>query len=76
MGVAGSERLLRIVVSDGRTLALDGCSRKASQLGLFFKATLRLLGLVEFLVLFAVAGVLHAEQGVQTGKQLFEQLCA
>ena len=76
MGVASGERFLRVVVSDGGALVLDRCSSETSQLGLFFKTTLRFLGLVDFLVLFAVAGVLHTEQGVQTGEQLFEQLCA
>ena len=76
VAVTGSERFLRIVISNGRTFVLDRSSAESGQLGFFFKATLRFLCFVDFFVLFAVACVLHTEQSVQTGKQFFEQLCA
>ena len=76
VGVTCSPCFLRIVISDGGAFVLDRCSGKARQLGFFFKATLRGLGFVDFLVLFAVFSVLQTEQGVQAGEQFLEQLCA
>ena len=70
--VPSGERFLRIVISNGRALVLHWCSTEAGQLGFFFKATLRFLGFVEFLVLFAVTGVFQTEQSVQSGEQLFK----
>jgi len=67
---------LRVVIADGRAFILDRSGSEAGQLGLFFEATLRFLCFVDFFVLLAVACVFQTEQGVQTGEQLFEQLCA
>ena len=72
MVVACGESFLRIVVRNCLTLVFNGSSTETSKLGFFFKATLRFLGLVDFLVLFAVTSILHTEQSVQTGEQFFK----
>ena len=74
--VTCSPSFLRIVISNGSALVLHRSGGEARQLGFLFKATLRGFGLVDFLVLLAVLGVLKAEQSVQAGEQFFQQLCA
>ena len=76
VGVSSCEGFLSVVISDGSAFVLDRGCGEARQLNLFFKATLRSLGLVDFLVLFAVLSVLQTKQGVQAGKKFFQQLCA
>ena len=76
VGITSSPCFLRIVISNGRAFVLHRSGGEARQLGFFFKATLRGLGFVDFLVLFAVLSVLKAEQSVQAGQEFFQQLCA
>ena len=74
--VASSEGFLRVVVDDGSAFVLDRSRAEARQLLLFFEATFRVLGVVDFGVLVLVLLVLQTEQSVQTGKKFFESLCA
>ncbi|MFO0003567.1 MAG: hypothetical protein ACK559_20810, partial [bacterium] len=74
VGVASGPRLLRVVIRDSGAFRLDRCSREAGEFRLLFKATLGRFGVINFLVLFAVARILHAEEGVEAGKKLFKEL--
>ena len=75
MDVTGRPCFLRVVVSDGAAFGFHRGLTKAGQLGFFLERAVRRLGLVDFLVLFAVLLVLQAEQCVQTRQKFLEELC-
>ena len=76
MRITSGPGFLAVVICNRLTFVLHGGSSETRQLDFFFKGTLRVFSLVDFLMLLSVPLVLQTEQRVQARKQFFEKLCA
>ena len=70
--VASGPSFLTIVISNGRAFVLHRSGREARQLGFLFKRAFRGLGVVDFLMLFAVTSIFQTKQCVQPRQEFFK----